>query len=243
MIRWAGSVKEGEHMRIAIMQPGYLPWLGFFELMHKCDLFVLFDDVQYTKKDWRSRNRIRTKDGWQWLSVPVQTRGRRFQLICEAQIDYSSHWQYKHIKALETNYHKAEFFEDYFPAVKKILAHKWEYLCDLDLELIKWLSGHVGIRKEIVRSSELKTSGRREEKIIAVCKALGAQELYDSKAAAGFLMKEEFDKHGIGLVFQDYSHPVYRQIHVPFEPFMSTIDLLFNCGPRSSAIVLGETSE
>ena len=154
-------------MRIAIMQPGYLPWLGFFELMHHCDLFVIFDDVQYTKKDWRSRNKIRTKDGWMWLTVPVQTKDRRFQLINEAVIDHTSNWRQKHIKSVEVHYGKARYLKEFFPAFKEIVGFKWERLVDLDLELIKWLAGALGIRRDIVMSSSLKTTGGREEKIIA----------------------------------------------------------------------------
>lgn len=229
-------------MRIAIMQPGYLPWLGFFELMHNCDVFVLFDDVQYTKKDWRSRNRIRTKNGWIWLSVPVLTKGKQFQLINEARIDYSSDWRKKHLKAVEINYHKSKYFKEYFAGLKKILSFDWEYLVELDLELIRWLALELGIRREIIKSSSLKTSGRREDKIIAVCKALKANELYDSQAAASFLDAQVFRAQGISLFFQNYAHPVYTQLHSPFVPFMSSLDLLFNQGAQSSEIILSGTS-
>jgi hypothetical protein len=226
-------------MRIAIMQPGYLPWLGFFELMHNCDLFVLFDDVQYTKKDWRSRNRIRTKNGWMWLSVPVMTKGKQFQLINEAKINNSFAWRNKHFKAVEINYRKSRYFGEYFPHFKKILSFDWEYLVELDLELIKWLSAEIGIHKGIIKSSSLKTEGCREDKIIAVCKVLKADELYDSMAAASFLDVQKFQAKGIRLFFQNYTHPVYIQVYSPFTPFMSTLDLLFNCGPQSNEILLG----
>lgn len=228
-------------MRIAIMQPGYLPWLGFFELMLNCDLFVLFDDVQYTKKDWRSRNRIRSKDGWMWLSVPVMTKGKQFQLINEARIAYSSDWRNKHLKAVEINYRKARYFTEYFTRFKKILSFDWEYLVELDLELIKWLSIELGIHKEIIKSSSLKTGGRRDDKIIAVCKALKADELYDSMAAASFLDVQRFQAEGVRLLFQNYVHPVYVQVYSPFVPFMSSLDLLFNYGPQSTEIFLDAT--
>ncbi len=227
-------------MRIAIMQPGYLPWLGFFELMHHCDLFVIFDDVQYTKKDWRSRNKIRTKDGWMWLTVPVQTKDRRFQLINEAVIDHTSNWRQKHIKSVEVHYGKARYLKEFFPAFKEIVGFKWERLVDLDLELIKWLAGALGIRRDIVMSSSLKTTGGREEKIIAVCEALGATELYDTKASSTFLDRAAFENRGIKLEFQDYQHPVYRQLYEPFLAQMSVIDLLFNYGPESLGMILGK---
>lgn len=229
-------------MRIAIMQPGYLPWLGFFELMHNCDLFVLFDDVQYTKKDWRSRNRIRTNKDWMWLSVPVQTRSKRFQLIKEAKIDHSSNWRHKHLKAVEINYKGSPYFEKYFPCLREIISFKWEHLVNLDLELIKWLSSEIGIKRTILMSSELGTGGMREQKIIAICKALKADELYDTKVSATFLDVAQFGLHGINISFQDYNHPIYTQVYSPFIPYMSSIDLLFNHGSRSLDIILGASN-
>lgn len=228
-------------MRIAIMQPGYLPWLGFFELMHNCDLFVIFDDVQYTKKDWRSRNRIRSKNGWFWLTVPVLTGGKRFQLISEARIDYTTNWQLKHLRAVEINYCKARFFKEYFPGFKEILSHRHDYLIDLDLEIIYWLSEELGVSgKPVLKSSTLGAKGKRQEKVIEVCKKLGARELYDSKAASNFLNVEDFKTEGINIIFQNYDHPAYAQVYEPFIPYMSTIDLLFNCGQNSLPIILNK---
>lgn len=103
-------------MKIAIMQPGYLPWLGFFELMYNCDIFVLLDDVQYTKKDWRSRNRIRTKGGWIWLTVPVFTKNKRFQFINEVKINYFEDWGRKHLESIKINYSRTRYFNIYFPS-------------------------------------------------------------------------------------------------------------------------------
>lgn len=219
------------------MQPGYLPWLGFFELMQNCDLFVIFDDVQYTKKDWRNRNRIRSKNSWFWLTVPVLTKHKRFQLINEARINYSIDWRTKHLRAIAINYCKAKYFNNYFFDFEKKLDYKWDSLVDLDLEIIIWLSKALGINKSIIKSSTLKTKGKRENKIIEICKTLGAQELYDSKAASLFIDKKEFEKAGINIIFQDYRHPVYEQIYKPFIPYMSTIDLLFNHGPNSLGII------
>lgn len=226
-------------MRIAIMQPGYLPWLGFFEMMHKCELFVIFDDVQYTKKDWRSRNKIRTKEGWMWLSVPVQTKNKRFQMINEAKIDYSYGWQHKHLKAIEINYQKAHYFSKYFPCLRHIIGFKWQRILDLDIELIKWMAWEIGIKREMVMSSSFKTSGKLEDKIISLCQSIGAEELYDTKASSTFLDIMKFDQHGIKIDFQDYKHPVYEQVYCPFLPYMSALDILFNQGARSTDIILG----
>ncbi len=227
-------------MRVSIMQPGYLPWLGFFELIYNSDLFVLFDDVQYTKKDWRNRNRIRTSNGWIWLTVPVLTKGNRLQHICQARINNSTNWSQKHLKAVEINYKKAEYFTKYFIGLQKIFDSKWDYLVDLDLEIIKWVADSMGIEKRILKSSELNIKADGQEKIIEVCKRLGSNELYDSKAAALLLNEEDFMKKGIKLVFQNYEHPVYEQVYRPFFPYMSAIDLLFNCGEKSLKVMLNK---
>jgi hypothetical protein len=181
-------------MRIAIMQPGYLPWLGFFELMYNCDLFVLLDDVQYTKKDWRNRNRIRTKDGWIWLSAPVLTKNKRFQLMNEVEINNSVDWKRKHLRAIEINYHRAKYFKNYFPSLVEKYSYDWDYLVDLDIVLIGWLKDALKIITPIIRSSLLVTQGKKEEKIINICKKLNAKELYDSKAAHDILELEKFKK-------------------------------------------------
>lgn len=226
-------------MRISIMQPGYLPWLGFFELMYNCDLFVFLDDVQYTRKDWRSRNKIRTKDKWILLTVPVLTKNKRFQLINEAEINNFEDWKKKHLYSIAINYRKAGYFEEYFPELQDIYKKDWKYLVELDIDIIAWLSKKLGITTPVTRSSALKTIGRKEEKIINICKALGAEELYDSKAARSILDIRIFQDAKIKIEFQDYIHPVYRQVYKPFIPYMSAIDLLFQYGPESLDILLG----
>ncbi len=227
-------------MRISIMQPGYLPWLGFFELIYNSDIFVLFDDVQYTKKDWRNRNRIRTSNGWIWLTVPVLTKGNRLQRICQARVNNSTNWPQKHLKAIEINYKKAKYFDQYFTGLVKIFNSKWDYLVDLDIEIIKWVTGSLGIDKRILKSSELNIMVDGQEKIIEICKILGSNELYDSKAAALLLNEEDFMRKGIKIIFQNYEHPVYEQVYKPFMPYMSVVDLLFNCGEKSLKVMLNK---
>ncbi len=227
-------------MTVSIMQPGYLPWLGFFELIYNCDLFVLLDDVQYTKKDWRSRNRIRTKGGWIWLSVPVLTKNKQSQLINAVKVNSSINWRRKHLKAIEINYNKTKYFNDYFPYFEKLYTRDWEYLLDLDIEIINWAVKALNIKTPIIKSSGLNTEGKKEDKIINICKKLNATELYDSHAAQGILELDKFSENGIKVKFQDYRHPVYRQVYEPFMPFMSVIDLLFQYGPKSLDILLNK---
>ncbi|MFH2136970.1 MAG: WbqC family protein [Candidatus Omnitrophota bacterium] len=223
--------------KIAIMQPGYLPWLGFFELMLRCDLFVFLDDVQYTVRDWRNRNKIRTKQGWQWLSVPVLHKGRRQQLIKDVQINDALPWKNKHLKAMEINYRKSRFFPDYFPGIEKIFAMDLPGLCDLNIELIVFLKECLKIDTPGIRSSSLTLKAGKNERIIDICQQLNAGELYDSQAASEFLEGALFAKKGIKIEFQKYNHPEYKQLYPPFIPYLSVIDLLFNYGPQSRKII------
>jgi len=222
------------------MQPGYLPWLGFFELIYNCDIFVLLDDVQFTKKDWRSRNRIRSKDGWLWLSVPVLTKNKQSQLINEVKINSSINWRRKHLKTIEINYNKAKYLNNYFPFFEKLYSSNWTNLVDLNVEIINWALEALNIKTPIRISSSLNTKGRKEDKIINICKKLGATELYDSKAAQNILDLDKFNEGKIMVNFQDYRHPVYNQIYEPFLPYMSVIDLLFQYGPKSLNILLNK---
>jgi len=231
-----------KNKRIAIMQPGYLPWLGFFELMHNCDVFVFLDDVQYTKRDWRSRNRIRTHNGWQWLSVPVFNRGKREQLIKDVQINNTVDWQKQHFNALKIHYGKSRYFKLYKDEIKNIYTQQWKSLLGLDIELISFLARKFSIETPCRLSSELKAGGRGSQRIVNICKRLEADELYDSKAAASFLDLSLFEKEKIKISFQNYSHPEYRQVYVPFIPQMSALDLLLNCGQSSREIILSGAS-
>jgi len=231
-------------MKIAIMQPGYLPWLGFFDLMYHCDKFVFFDDVQYTKKDWRNRNRIRTKDGWMWLTVPVITKERRFQLISEVEINNTINWPRKHLTSLMVNYAKAPYFDMYYSELKEILSgREWKYLAEVNVALISWMAKKLGIMVPCIMSSTLGVGGEKEEHIINICRVLGASQLYDSKAAKAILNCSRITEAGISCEFQDYCHPQYQQAHRPFIPYMSVVDLLFQCGLKSLAVLLGRKED
>ena len=219
------------------MQPGYLPWLGFFELMSDCDLFVFLDDVQYTKRDWRSRNRIRTPQGWQWLSVPVFSRDKRGQLLRDVCINNDSDWRRQHLNALRIHYRKSRHFDSLLPKLERIYSEKWASLLALDVKLISFIAAELSIKTPCMFSSELKIESSGSLRILDICRKLNADELYDSKAAAGFLDRSLFEREGIKVVFQEYVHPVYEQVYKPFVPYMSAVDLLFNCGECAMKIL------
>jgi WbqC-like protein family len=226
-------------MRIAIMQPGYLPWLGFFELMQNCDLFVVLDDVQYTKRDWRSRNRIRTKEGWMWLTVPVLVKNRRGQHIRDTKINNDCPWKEKHLKSLKSNYSKARYFNGCIGELEGIYRKDWAFLLDLDMEIILFMAHHFAIKTNIALASSLGIHGLGgNDHILEICRKLGANELYDSAGAKPFIDLNLFENANIKVVFQEYRHPIYAQIHQPFLPHMSAIDLLFNAGANGKALIL-----
>ena len=224
-------------MKIGILQPGYLPWLGFFEQMHSTDLFVILDDVQYDKKSWRNRNKIRTKDGWIWLTVPVITKGAFSQKTKDVMINNDIPWQRKHLKSLETNYKKASYYKDYMVFFQELYSKKWEYLVELDMAIIQFIKEQLNITTKLTFSSSLEVSGNKNEKILNICKKVGAAALYDGASAENFIDKNLFSKEGVALEFQQYNHPVYPQLFQPFIPYMSVIDLLFNCGQQSLVVI------
>lgn len=227
-------------MRIAIMQPTYLPWLGYFDLIDQVDLFVFLDNVQFSKQSWQQRNRIKTRKGLEWLTVPILLRGRFGQLIQEVEIRDPEFWT-KHVRALEVNYGKAPCFHDYLPALLSIYKEgsPWIRLVNLNAKLIEWLCAVIGVKTPSVHSSSLKTNGQQSARLIAICKSLGATEYLSPIGAAGYLLEniQEFENQGIQVLFHNYKHPIYDQLFPRFQPFASVIDLVFNEGPRSLKIV------
>jgi len=227
-------------MTIAIMQPGYLPWLGFFELMWQSDIFIVYDNVQYDKNGWRNRNRIKTANGPQWLTVPVKTS---ISLkVNEVLIDNSRNWQRKHLVALKTNYGRTEYFNQYWPIFEKVLTQKWEKLIDLDMVFIYEINKILGLEKEIKFSSHIEIQGERVGRLIDICKHLGADTFYEAAGGKNYLEEEieRFNQTGIKLKFQQYCHPVYRQSFGNFIPQLSIIDLLFNEGDKSLNILINK---
>ncbi len=227
---------------IGILQPGYLPWLGFFEQMHRSDIFVIYDDVQYDKGSWRNRNRIKTAGGLQWLTVPVHIRFEEHPLINEVRIDNNAGWKKKHLSSIRQNYSKAPFYRQYAGIFEEAYSREWEYLVDIDMHFILELADCLGIgekKKKIVRSSSLGISGDRIERLIGICRYFGASIFYEGAAGRSYIDPESFARHGIKVEFQNYRHPVYSQMHGAFVPYLSAIDLLFNEGARALAVLAG----
>lgn len=226
-------------MRTAvIMQPTYLPWLGYFDLMDQGDVFVLLDSVQFDKRSWQQRNRIKTPHGELLLTVPVFSKGRFNQKICEVQIDKTTNFQEKHIRAIECNYAKAKFFERYMEDLANILRKKHSYLAELTIELICWLREAIGIKTELVRSFSLGIQRRKVELLVATCKSVGAQRYISPLRSKAYIGENDlFAENGIELCYHNYHHPQYNQLYGDFIPYLSVLDLLLNEGDRSLPII------
>jgi hypothetical protein len=238
--------------RIAILQPGYLPWLGFFDQMQQVDTFVIYDDVQYDKNGWRNRNKIKTPQGEQWLTVPVMVRGNNRPLIKDVLIDNHTDWRGKHLKSIKQNYSRAPFFKDYVDMLDRVYTEEWKWLLDLDITLVLAFREALGIKTKILYSSEMdvedsgrdtgdnKETGNREHRLIDICNKLLATEFLEGNAGRGYLEgpnTELFNQSGIKIVYQEYQHPKYRQLYGEFQSHLSIVDLLMNCGPNSLKII------
>lgn len=232
-------------MKIAIMQPTYLPWMGYFDLMDQVDRFVVLDSVQFEKRSWQQRNRIKTPRDLEWLTVPVTfhrspeepTKGQRIQdvQICEPRS------LQKHLRTIEHNYRASPHFDRYFPQLRQLLTIDQDdfALVDLNLRLIEWFCLALGIQPAIIRSSVLAESGKRSELLVNLCRRLQADHYLSPLGSTVYLVEELalFSSAGIQVSFQNYEHPQYNQLFPPFRPYASALDLLFNEGDRSIEII------
>jgi len=232
--------------KIAILQSNYIPWLGYFDIIHSVDAFVVLDDVQYTKNDWRNRNKLRVAQGTQWLTVPILTHGRAHQKICEARIKNETKWFRKHFRTIECNYARASYYRAYSALLRECyLEREWELLSELNMFLIKSILGWLGIGTEIIDSRELNVidlspEDPRSDRVLQICRKLGATDYLSGPAAKAYLNLDMFEKAGIKLHFMDYSgYPEYSQQFPRFEPQVSVLDLILNCGPHAPQYIWG----
>ena len=227
-------------MKIAIAQPTYLPWLGYFDLLDQVDNFVLLDTVQFERRSWQQRNRIKTSTGLLWLTVPVVFRGRLGQRIVDVEIREAEFWC-DHLCAVELNYRHAPFFNRYYPALSELLrsASSGLRLAELTISLLRWLAETLGIKTPMVRSSELAVVGKRTHLLADICSLSGATTYVSPLGSADYLLNELpiLTGRGVNVVFQHYEHPSYRQLFPPFQAHASALDLLFNEGENALAII------
>jgi len=226
------------NITVAIMQPTYLPWMGYFSLMNKVDKFIFLDTVQFSKRSWQQRNQIKTLPGSQWLTVPVFTKGKRDQKIMNVEIDYSRDFPHSHILSLEKNYKKTPYFDKYMPSLQNILLSNKLFLSDLTLEIITWVAEELQISTKTYRSSNFDVSGVKDELLAKLCVQLNASEYISPPGSSEYLeTSKAFKNRDINVRYFNFSHPTYSQKFGDFLPYMSILDLLFNCGPKSKDFI------
>ncbi|MGC8667773.1 MAG: WbqC family protein [Chthonomonadales bacterium] len=224
-------------MIVSIHQPHYLPWLPYVHKVALADLFILLDDAAYTKNGWQNRNKIKNANGWQYLTVPV--RASLNQPIHTVEIAQPG-WGSAHSAALKANYSKAPYYAQHAAFFEECFTRPWHRLADLNEAVLRYILEAVGIRVEIVRSSTLNVPGCATQRLVDLCRAVGATAYLSGRyAAQTYLEPHMFQDAGIELYLQEWHCPVYRQQFpkVPFLPDLSIVDLLFNEGPRSLQIL------
>ena len=234
---------------VGILQPGYFPWLGFFHQMSMVDLFILQDDAQYTRNSWRQRMKVRTREGWRWLTVPVRTKGRHPQRITDVRIDNTKVWRQKHMNVLDSAFSRSPFWPEHRERVMQTLEDSGDSLVDLDVSSIRQLAEEFGIDTPVERSSLLGLEDRfasdgrgkraRSTKLANFVRSLGGTHFLEGATGRNLLDLEVFQEVGVELVFHEFQHPVYNQCWPGFEPYMSSIDLLLNCRPGDRQLSLG----
>lgn len=229
------------------MQPAYLPWLGYFHRIACSDVHIVLDDVEIdlnSKTKFANRNKVRTTNGSTWLTVPLKTRGRRGELyINDIEIDDTSRWAQKHWATIRQSYSRAPFFREHAGFVAATLERPWTHLVALARTLTDQLLSALDVKTHVLYSSAMHVPGRKDELILNLCKAAGATTYLSGPFGRDYLDVSSFDEAGVKVRFHDYRHPSYPQVYPGFEPYMSAIDLLFNCGPESRRILSANYAE
>ncbi len=215
---------------LAVLQPGYLPWAGYFDQMMRADIFVHYDDVQFDKNGWRNRNRLKGPRGPVWLTVPVRHDGLE-QRIDRTRIDNAQDWARKHVATLNQLLARTPHGDAYLPALSALLLQGWDRLVDLDLAIAGLIAGWFGIDTPTWRASALGIGGDRNDRLLALCRHFGADRYLSGAAARDYLDVARFAAAGITVEFQDFAHPVHPQRFGPFVSHLAAVDLIANAWP------------
>jgi len=221
----------------------FIPWAGYFDIMAGSDVFVSLDNVQYTKADWRNRNRIKTSDTVTWLTVPVRLKGHVGENINEIEVDRSSDWEGKHLASLEHSYKRAPFFDGVMDIMARAYGRSHALLVDLDMDILREFAKYISLETPVLMASEMPSSGTKTERLISLLREAGAERYLSGTSAKSYLDEAMLAKAGIEVAWHGYSHPYYNQIWMKRQGFvshLSVIDLLFNHGPDSLDIITGK---
>ncbi len=230
-------------MILAVHQPQYLPWLGYFHKIANCDLFLFLDDVQYKKREFQNRNKIKTPNGPLWLSVPVVTKGQYTQNIRDVKILPQDGWAQEHLKSIEHNYARAAFFNEHKDFLHSFYAAPHDTLIEASMSMINYIMSYLKINTPFKMSSEYGVSTTSSERIVDLCKKTGADTYLSGAGGRDYMDEELFRRNNIKVIYQEYKHPEYPQLHGAFEPYLTVMDLMLNCGPQSREILLGQKQD
>jgi hypothetical protein len=223
--------------RVAILQSSYIPWKGYFDLMRQVDEFILYDDAQYTKRDWRSRNQIKTKDGLLWLSIPVDVKGKFTQAVKDVTISDHS-WQDRHFKSIAAAYARAPHFREYRDALEELFRGAVSpRLSDVNRRLIEGLAGMLGITTKLSWSMDYTLPDGRVERLVSLCRQAGATAYLSGPSAKDYIAQDArlFADAGITVSYIDYGgYPEYSQLYPPFVHQVSAVDLIVHTGPAAA---------
>jgi len=222
----------GNHKRIAAVQSSYIPWKGYFDLINSVDEFILYDDVQYTKRDWRNRNRIKTANGLVWLSIPIDVKGKYHQRMRDAKVRDRG-WGKRHWRAIDLAYRKSPHFDAYAVLFEPLFeSERYEYLSEVNYAFIRRTCDVLGIGTQLSWSMDYEIpEADPSAKLLALCRQAGATEYFSGPKAKAYLDLEMLADAGIQVSFMDYSrYPQYGQLYAPFEHAVTILDLLFHTG-------------
>jgi hypothetical protein len=224
--------------RVAIVQSNYVPWRGYFDFIASVDEFILLNDVQYTRRDWRNRNRIKTPTGPRWLTIPVRVRGRYTQLICETEVEHES-WAKNHWDIVRLNYRAAACFDHAAEFVQECFAGApGPYLADINRHFLESICERLGIRTRLTDSRDYAAKGAKSDRLLDLCRQAGAGEYVSGPAARAYLDEERFAAAGISVTWFEYGpYPEYKQVHPPFEPEVSILDVLLCAGEAAPQVI------
>jgi hypothetical protein len=229
-------------MKVGIIQSNFLPWRGYFDFIREVDLFIIHDDLQYTKGDWRNRNKIKTSLGSEWITVPVNHK-HTSQLIEETTIDYSTRWGQKMLNRIKASYRLAPCLDIYFSELSELLLQPAASISELNVRLLQWACRHLKIDTPLKFSREYDPRGTKTERLIGILKQVNASVYLSGLAARTYLVPELLEREGIKLEYKKYDYPEYHQFYPPFDPYVSILDLFFMMGDKARAYleISGET--
>jgi hypothetical protein len=214
-------------MIVTIHQPDFLPWLGFFDRWKKSDIFIVLDDVQFIRRGWHHRDKIKTAQGIQWLTVPVVKKGHYRQLIKNVRIHTEYNWRQNLLNAIRSAYLNSPCFETIYEELEKIIDDQLVLLIDLNMLLLRYCSTKLKVRTPIIFSSDLKISAKGTDRLVKLVKSVNGSSYLTGLGSKSYLDETAFAEEGIEIIWQDYDHPIYPQLHGAFSEKLSVIDYLF----------------